>query len=147
MKFKASIEINQSQHTVAKLFADPKYLKYYQDGFVKKELVKGEAGQDGAISKMYYKHGKREMVLAETIVANKLPQTFEAFYHHKHMDNTFIAKFTKLDDQNTRYAMEVDYIRMTFLPRLMGFLFPGMYRKQGQKWMHNFKSFTENYKE
>ena len=146
MKFKAHIDINQSLDIVIKLFADPQYLKDYQDGFVKKELVSGTIGQDGAISKMYYKHGKRNMVLTETIKTNKLPETFEAFYHHKHMDNTFLATFTSLNDKKTRYTMEVDYIRMTFLPKLMGWIFPSMYKKQGEKWMNNFKSLAENYK-
>ena len=45
MKFIASIDIDQSQDIVAKLFADPKYLKDYQDGFMKKELISGEMGQ------------------------------------------------------------------------------------------------------
>ena len=103
--------------------------------------------KNGAISKMYYKQGKREMILTETIKANRLPYTFEAFYEHKHMDNTFLATFTKLDDQKTRYTMEVDYIRMTFIPKLMGVLFPSMYRKQGEKWMTNFKTLAENYTE
>ncbi|MDJ0644851.1 MAG: SRPBCC family protein [Flavobacteriaceae bacterium] len=147
MKFKASIDINQSRPIVTKLFADPHYLKDYQEGFEKKELISGDAGQDGAVSKMHYKHGKREMVLTETVKANNLPDTFEAFYHHKHMDNTFLATFIELDDLKTRYTMEVDYIRMTFLPRLIGILFPSMYRKQGEKWMNNFKNLAENYKE
>ena len=96
---------------------------------------------------MHYQHGKREMVLTETIKENNLPNTFEAFYHHKHMDNTFLATFTKLDEKKTRYTMEVDYIRMTFLPKLMGWIFPSMYRKQGEKWMNNFKKLAENYRE
>jgi hypothetical protein len=37
---------------------------------------------------MYYKQGKRELELTETITANRLPDSFEASYHHIHMDNT-----------------------------------------------------------
>lgn len=144
MKFIASIDINKPRELVARFFADPQYLGEYQDGFVRKELISGNAGQEGAVSNMYYKYGKRDMELQETIRSNKLPDRFEAFYHHKHMDNTFVATFTALDESTTRYSMEVDYVRINWImPRLMAILFPGMYRKQGEKWMQNFKAFVE----
>jgi len=144
MKFKGSIDINQSLEKVTSLFIDPKNLKEYQEGFDRKELISGEEGKDGAISKMYYKNGKHEMELTETIVSNKLPYTFEAFYHHKHMDNTMKCTFTALDNNLTRYESEIEYTRINwFLPRLMAILFPGMYKKPAKRWMDNFKEFAE----
>ena len=144
MKFTGTIDIDQPLEKVAELFADPQYLGEYQDGFVKKELVSGQAGQDGAVSKMYYKYGKRDMELTETIIANRLPHSFEGFYHHKHMDNTMKCTFTALSDNQTRYDSEFEYTRISWvMPRLMFMLFPGMFRKQGQKWMNQFKAFAE----
>ncbi len=144
MKFNGSIDINQSLEKVADLFADPAYLKEYQEGFEKKELLKGEAGKDGAISKMYYKNGKHEMVLTETIISNKLPHSFEALYHHKHMDNTLKCTFIELENGLVRYTSEVEYTRINWvLPKLMAILFPGMYKKPARRWMENFKSFVE----
>ncbi len=144
MKIKGSIDINRPQSKVAELFADPDYLKEYQDGFQKKELVSGQMGQEGAVSKMYYKYGKRDMELTETITANRLPDSFEATYHHKHMDNTMKCTFVPLDDNRTRYEYEFEYTRINWvMPKLMAVLFPGMYRKQGEKWMRQFKEFVE----
>ncbi len=144
MKYKGVIDINCPLHKVAELFADPKNLKEYQEGFVEKKLVSGEEGKDGAVSKLYYKSEKYDMELTETITANRLPQTFEAFYHHKHMDNTMKCTFTALSENETRYVTEVEYTRINWImPRLMAILFPGMYKKQGEKWMRNFKSFVE----
>ena len=40
MKIKGSIDINKSRALVTELFADPDKLAEYQDGFLKKELVK-----------------------------------------------------------------------------------------------------------
>ncbi|MCZ6595403.1 MAG: hypothetical protein O6943_10895 [Bacteroidetes bacterium] len=54
---------------VTDLFADPKNLKEYQDGFIRKEPV---SGKEGEVSKMYYKYGNREMELTETITKNEL---------------------------------------------------------------------------
>ena len=144
MKFKHTIVINKPVKKVAELFAEPTHLKEYQEGFVKKELVSGIAGQDGAISKMYYKTKKYEMELTETITANRLPDSFEAFYHHKHMDNTLNSSFKALSDNQTEYVSEGEYVRVSWImPKIMVFLFPGMFKKQVEKWLNNFKAFAE----
>ncbi len=145
MKFEGHINIDESIETVTKLFADPKFLGEYQEGFVKKELKSGEPGQPGAVSKMYYQNRKHEMELTETIISNKLPNSFEAFYHHKHMDNTMKCEFSELGPKKTRYKVKVDYTRIDWvMPKLMVTLFPGMFRKPARKWMENFKQFVEN---
>ncbi len=144
MKFIGSVNINQPREIVVQFFMDVDYLKEYQDGFIKKELVKGIPGENGAVSKMYYKYGKRPMVLTETIINNKLPNSFEAHYHHIHMDNTMKCTFTEISQDKTRYEYEFEYTRINwFLPKLIAILFPNMYRKQGEKWMKQFKAFVE----
>ena len=147
MKIKGFVDIKQKQKKVVELFLDPANLKEYQDGFVEKKLISGESNKDGAISKLYYKYGKKEMELQETVVSNKLPDEFEAFYHHIHMDNTMKCKFIKIDDDNTRYEYEFEYVRIDWvMPKLISILLPGMYRKQGEKWMVQFKEFVERQK-
>ena len=144
MKFNGSLDINKPRKEVVRFFADPLYLKEYQDGFVKKELVSGKEGEDGAVSKMYYQDEKRKMELTETITANRLPDSFEASYHHTHMDNTMTCTFVALNDNQTRYEYEFEYTRINWvMPKLMAILFPGVYRKQGEKWMRQFKEFVE----
>jgi len=144
MKFEGSIDINQSLEKVTALFANPEYLAEWQDGFVKKELISGNEGDNGAVSMLYYINGKHKMELQESIISNKLPNTFEAFYHHKHMDNTMKCTFTSLGEKKTRYTTEVHYTRINWvIPKLLAVLFPSMYRKQAQKWMDNFKALAE----
>ena len=144
IKHTGAIEINKPIETVTRLFADSNCLHEWQDGFIRKELQSGQEGQKGAVSKMYYKYGKHDMELTETVVANNLPVSFEAFYHHKHLDNTMIANFTALSADKTLYEYTYEYTRMAWImPRLMAILFPGIYRKQGEKWMRQFKEFVE----
>ena len=144
MKIAGSIDIKKPKQHVATLFADPNNLEHYQDGFLRKELVSGQAGQDEAVSKMYYQYGKKEMELTETITTNRLPDSFEAFYHHKHMDNTMKCTFESLGTDETRYKYEIEYTRINWvMPKLMAILFPGVYRKQVEKWMKQFKEFAE----
>ena len=144
MKFNGSVEIHKPRATVVNYFVDPKYLGEYQDGFVEKKLLDGEMGENGAVSKMFYKQGGRELELTETIIANQLPDTFEASYHHIHMDNFMRCKFVELAEDRTRYEYEFEYTRINWImPKLMAILFPSMYRKQGEKWMKQFKEFVE----
>ena len=144
MKFKSSIDIKKPRAKVSELFADARNLGEYQDGFINKELISGQLGAEGAVSKMYYKYGKRNMELTETITSYNLPDSFEAFYHHKHMDNTMKCRFIPIDSENTRYESEFDYVRISWImPKLMFLLFPGMFKRQGEKWMRQFKEFAE----
>lgn len=144
MRHKGSIKINKPIALVTQLFTDSNHLKEYQDGFVKKVLQEGQEGESGAISVMYYKYGSRDMILTETIINNNLPDSFEAFYHHKHMDNTMKCSFKELDINLTQYEYEFEYTRINWImPKLMAILFPSMYRKQGDKWMKQFKDFVE----
>jgi len=144
MQFKGSVEIDKPRTEVVNYFSDPKYLGEYQDGFVKKELISGQANHEGAVSKMYYQQGNRDMVLTETIITNQLPEYFEANYHHKHMDNSMKCRFLVLDNNRTRYEYEFEYTRISWLlPKLMAIFFPSMYKKQGEKWMKQFKAFVE----
>ena len=144
MKFVCSVTIQKPRDLVVKYFADPMYLAEYQEGFIKKELLSGIEGQTGAISKMYYKMGKGEMELTETITHNNLPETFAAQYHHKSTDNTMLCKFIAIDTQSTQCNWEIKYTAMRgFMINLMKILFPGVFKKQVEKWLNNFKAFVE----
>lgn len=144
MKFKGMIEIEQPRDKVVALFTNPSYLGEYQDGFIRKELVSGEVGAVGAVSKMYYRHGKSTMELTETVTSNQLPDSFEASYHHKHMDNTLKCIFTSIGTHKTRYETEGEYTAFRgFMPKMLAFFFPKMFEKQAQKWLNNFKAFAE----
>ncbi|MEM8907470.1 MAG: SRPBCC family protein [Bacteroidota bacterium] len=145
MKYQGSIEIAKSREEVVKCFADPNCLGAYQDGFVRKELISGEASKDGAVSKIVYQYGNRDMILTETIIANNLPDSFESQYHHKHMDNLMSCQFISLDATRTKYEYEFEYTRINWImPKLLAILFPSVYRKQGEKWIQQFKVFVEN---
>ena len=145
MKHEGYIDIDQSIEVVTHYFIDPAYIGEYQDGFVRKELESGAQGKNGSVSKIFYENGKHKMVLTETIISNELPDSFEAFYHHKHMDNTMRCEFQTLDNGSTRYKVTVEYTRIDWImPRLFALLFPGMYKKPARKWMENFKRFVES---
>lgn len=142
-KYSGALEVKKPLAQVVAAFANPDYLGHYQDGFIAKELLSGEAGQAGAVSVLRYRYGKQQMELVETIHSNQLPLSFSAHYQHKHMENTMLCRFRELSADSTSYEYEYEYTRMSFVPRVLGLLFPNMYRKQGEKWLRQFKDFVE----
>ena len=144
MKFTCTIEINKPKEFVIELFSNPEYLRHYQETFISKELISGVAQQNGAVSKMLYKMGNGVMELTETIIDNKLPDSFFANYHHKHMDNTMLCKFEALSNTSTKYISEINYTEFRgLMPKVMALLFPSVFKKQVNKWLVSFKNFAE----
>ncbi len=144
MKFNGSININLPLDKVVELFMDNANLKEWQDGFIRKELVSGIEGEKDTISKIFFKQGKQEMELTETIMNNDLPHSIIAFYHHKHMDNTLKTSFSAISESITKYEIDGEYLAFRgFIPKAMAMFFPSIFRKQAEKWMHNFKIFAE----
>lgn len=144
MKFICSVTINKPKEMVAEFFANPDYLAEYQDGFLKKVLISGEIGKNNTVSKLYYKMGKGTMLLTETILENNLPDSFLAFYHHKHTENTMKSTFIAVTEASTRYDAEIHYTAFKgVIVKIIKFIFPSMFKKQVQKWLNNFKDFVE----
>ena len=144
MKFTCSVIINKPKEVVAALFANEAFLGEYQNGFIRKELISGEVGQEKTVSKLYYKMGKGEMKLTETILKNDLPNMFSAFYFHKHTENTMTSTFTSINKNTTRYDAIINYTAFKgFVVKIMKIFFPNMFKKQVQKWLINFKYFVE----
>ncbi len=146
MKFTCSVDINAPREKVVELWQDPNNLQYWQDGFDRMEHVSGVPGEAGAISNMYYQMRGKSMQLIETIVHNNLPDSFEGQYDHESMSNTMRVHFEALDERTTRYITEIHYTQFNgFMVKMMAKLFPGMFKKQSQKWFDQFKDFVEGY--
>jgi hypothetical protein len=146
MKFTSQMDIGAPRQRVVDLFRNPDNLSKWQDGFQSTEHVCGEPGTIGAQKKMFYSHNGCEMELLETITVNNLPDEFSALYQHVHMENTMTSRFVELDNgQATRFICEVEYTRFNgIMPRIIAFFFPGMFRKQAQKWFDQFKAHAES---
>lgn len=140
MKFTCSININKPKLDVVKHFEDPEALKQSQKGFQSIDHLSGNKGEAGAKSKLIY--DKFEMI--ETIIENKLPNTFEAQYDHKNMSNTMHTEFVAINDHETKLTTIIEYTRFTgFIINVMARLFPSMFRKQVDKWLVKFKYYVE----
>ena len=146
MKFNCHVEINQPINKVIELFDNPDNLKEWQDGFISIEHKSGRQGEVGAKSRLLYEFGKKgkQMELIETITVKNLPHEFSGTYVHKHMTNNMVNRFKELSHNKTRWDAEIEYTQLNgFMIKMMAFLMPGMFKKQTQKWLDQFKEFAE----
>ena len=141
MKFTCTIDINADVETIKASFFNTEEMKHYQDGFKSKTLISGIEGEKGAKSKLVFE----KLELIETIITNNLPETFLALYEHKHTTNTMQVNFTPLSNNTTRYTSIVEYTQLNgFVIKVLAKLFPGMFKKQIDKWLRQFKIHIEN---
>jgi len=144
MEFICKVTINKNREDVIRLWSDKDSFKHWQDGFESIETFEGVPGEKGSKARIIYQYGKRKMELIETVVENNLPEEFNATYEHVHMINTSISEFNMIDENTTEWIYKIDYIKFNaFLPKVMMYLFPGMAKKQTQKWLDQFKIFAE----
>jgi len=144
-KFKGSVIINKPVKVVSEMFLDPSNLEHYQDGFIRKDPILGDVGQEDSLSRMYYKVGRKNVMVEETELINKLPESLVLLYHSRNIDKMMKCSFVEIDEQTTRFEYEYEYIRVSwYLPRLKFILFPNSYKKRGDKWNRQFKDFVEN---
>jgi len=145
MKYKCTVEINAPIKKVVNLWCDENHFEKWQDGFHSIECISGKVNSVGAKSKILLQQGKKKMELIETIITNDLPNEKKALYEHIHMTNTQTTKFESVSEGRTLYISEVEYTKFIgLIPNLMAIFFPGVFKKQSQKWMNQFKMFAEN---
>ena len=144
MKFRCSVDIDLSRDKVVELFDNPDNMQHWQDGFVSFEHISGTPGEVGAQSHVTYDMRGKKMVLLETVTVKNLPNAFHGTYQGDFGKNTMHNYFEVLDPNKTRWRAELDYIQMNgFMMKMMARLMPGMFRKQTQKWMDQFKEWSE----
>ena len=147
MKYTCSVDIGLPIERVVEIWTDETHFEKWQDGFQSINHFEGQRNSIGAKSRILFQQGKRKIELTETILSNNLPEEKKALYEHIHMINTQTTKFEKINENQTRYISEVEYTQFIgFMPQLMAKLFPRMFKQQSQKWMNQFKEFTEEIK-
>ncbi len=144
MKFNCAVDIDLHRDRVVELFDNPENMQFWQDGFISFEPKSGIPGTVGAQSLVKYDIRGRKMTLTETITMRKLPEAFYGTYEGDFGKNSMNNDFKELGPQQTRWTAEVEYLEMRgFMMKLMAKLMPGIFKKQTQKWMDQFKVWSE----
>ena len=143
MKYTTEIEIEKPIEKVIELFDNPDNLKKWMEGLQSFEHISGTPGQPGAKSRLFFKMGKREVEMIETITVRNLPDEFSCTYEAKGVYNIAKNKFLKVSDTRTKYISENEFQFKGFM-KFFAFLMPGAFKKQSFKYMQHFKDFVES---
>jgi uncharacterized membrane protein len=144
MKYTCSVEINLPINKVLALWENEANFKEWQDGFKSIEHLTGTPNTKGATSRIILQD-KQKIELLETIVVYNLPQEKTALYEHIHMTNSQTSRFEEINSKKTLYTSEVEYLQFNgIMIKIIARLFPSKFKAQSQKWMQQFKHFSES---
>ena len=143
MNYTLDIELDLPRQKVIDLFNSSENLKKWQPDLISFEHISGEPGQAGAKSKMQYNTNNREVELIETVLTNDFPNSFSATYETKGVWNKLDNRFIVIDENRTKWEQTCEFKASGFI-KILAFFMPGMFKKQSQKMMIQFKEFAEN---
>ena len=142
MKYTLEIDIDLPREKVIELFDNTDNMFKWMEGLVGFEHLSGEAGQEGAQSRLKYKMGKREIEMIETITKRNLPDEFTGTYEAKGVWNEVANRFVEVSPEKTKWITDHEF-RFTGFMKVIGFLMPGSFKKQSYKYLELFKKFAE----
>jgi hypothetical protein len=119
-------------------------MKHWQKGLINYEILSGIPGEVGATMKLDYKMGKRTISMIETISKNDFPNEFNATYEAKGVYNIQRNTFHEVDSNTTKWVSESEFQFSSFGMKLMGWIMPGVFKKQSLKYLEDFKNYVEN---
>ena len=143
MKYQTEIEIKIPRDQLVALYADRENYRHWQPSLVKIEQIKGDGFETGSQARLTVKMGKREMEMVETISRNELPERIDQVYETPGVYNKNENVFIAVDASKTRWVQENLFEFEKFPLKLMATFTPGMFKKQSQKYMADFKTYAE----
>ncbi len=141
MQYSCDINIALPRQQVVALFDDASHYADWQEGLLSHELVEGQAGTVGAKSRIRQQMGKRVIEMTETIAERNLPDSTTLIYEAPGVWNSVASRFSDDAEGGTHWHIDCEFRCSGFL-RLMAWLMPGMFKKQTQKMMTDFRDFA-----
>jgi uncharacterized protein YndB with AHSA1/START domain len=109
MRFVRSIDLNRSPAEVWAALIDPSFLPRWHPTLRKLEPVSGAPGQLGAMARLHYREGSRDVVLTETVTASRPPREFATAYRSSTVDSTLRNVLIPLPDGGTRWEITAEF--------------------------------------
>lgn len=141
MRYTESVIIRRPIDTVVKMFDNPDNMKHWMDGLQSFEHISGSPGQVGAVSRLRFKMGKRDMDMIERITVRDLPHEFSGTYEVQGVFNIVRNYFEEIGPNQTKVSNDQEFQFKGFM-KIMN-LMPWMFKKQSRKYLEAFKKFVE----
>ena len=145
MKFNCSISINKKREEVITLFQDRQQHPKWHKGLMGHECINGHAWEEGSQHHLPFKMGRTAFTLLETVLENNLPDhiLLDVDTLGKGIHNSMNNRFIDLGDGRCQYEVEIIYTFSSFPMKMMGKLFPFLFKKQVQEMLSRFKNVAE----
>ena len=146
MKFHISVVIDQPIEIVWKAFIKPENMLHWTKYLEKVEVVKGELGEIGALSRLHYLEKGKSYVLEDELMSYEEGRKIGSQVSGQRM---LINLETFLDSLNggTKISMNWDGTSDSFILKLIFKLMRRKMIKQAQSELDHFKSLVEKYGE
>lgn len=143
LNYTTEVDIARSRERVVELLEDSDNFKHWQRGLISLQTLSGEAGAEGSQREFEFQMGKHHLVMVETMIAKTLPESYSVTYDAKGVHNIQKNYFKDLGESRCRWICENKFQFSNFPMKLMGWIMPGMFKKQTRAYMSDFKNFAE----
>lgn len=144
MKYTNKIVINQSLGRTIELMDNAENMKKWMPNLLRYDVVSGKPGELGTKMDMYFKRGKGEMKMTETITHRNFPHEFDAVYEAKGVWNKQVNRFRAVDANTTEWVSETEFRFSGFMKIIAFFMGKSAFQKESAKIMDKFKTFAES---
>ena len=143
MNYSTEVVIDCTREHVVRLLEDPANFKHWQRGLKSVQSLTGQPGQEGSQRELEYQMSKRHLVMVETIIVKTFPDTYCVTYDAQGVHNIQKNYFKEIEGGGCRWISENEFQFSGLQMKLIGWLMPGMFKKQTRAYMNDFKNFAE----
>ncbi len=142
MHFRAEIDIERGIDEVVSLFEKPENTLKWLEGLRSIELISGNAGEVGTISKVTFESALGRMEITEIIKVNNLPEEYATTYDGIGYFSWSRHHFIPVNENRTKYVSTQD-VELHGALKAASFFLRGAVKKQLRKSLASFKEFAE----
>lgn len=144
MKFSSKIVIACPRTRVLELMRNPEYLTVWQPNVKGIVLLKGDAGQPGARSRVIVEVRELRLEMIETILELSLPDKLTSVYESRGVKNLVENRFYEEAPDKTRWVID-NTLEVSGMMSMVGSVVREISAKQTLASMNRFKAFAEKF--
>ncbi len=142
MKYTVNVLIEKDRNKVLELIQDPAHFKDWMEGLIDYNIIEKGENDIGTVTELLFEKNGKETKMVETVESKDLPNEIVTSYELGKVYNKCTNRFFE-EDGMTRYEMETEF-SFGFFSNLFMWLFKGMFSKETEKGMLQFKAFVES---
>ena len=142
MKFDFTLELALPRDRVWRAFDNPANMPKWQPSLITFESVSGTPGQVGAVSRLVYQEGSREIEMVETVTVRREPEEFSGTYDSDHGVTSVSNRFVEAESGGTSWDV-ASAMQLKGMAKFMGAMLRGMIESRVRTDCERFKTLLE----